>query len=275
MACSFIRGSAMKKGKEFGNGRSPILEMVFSNGRRLSESIPNDTPDLRALLEQSRLALADLTQALTASEWNLTATRRTVDTLTETNLSLRNELISAEQKVASARHLAYHDALTGLPNRRLLLDRLSQAIAQASRQQKRVALVFFDVDGFKVINDKLGHAHGDKLLQEIAQRLSTCLRVADTACRYGGDEFIVLLPEIDGEESTAAVERKIRKQLAAPYLVDGTVITVTLSTGSAVYPVDAKDHRDLIKLADAAMYYAKTNGGTRISPAQEKTQKPE
>ena len=265
----------MKKGKGFGSG-TPILEMVFSNGRRLSESKRNDTSDLRALLEQSRLALAELTQALTASEWNLTAARRTVETLTEANLCLRSELISAEQKVATARHLAYHDALTGLPNRRLLLDRLGQAIAQASRQKKRVALVFFDVDGFKVINDKLGHAHGDKLLQEVAQRLSACLRVADTACRYGGDEFIVLLPEIDGEESTAAVERKIRKHLAAPYLVDGTVITLTLSTGSAVYPVDAKDHRDLIKLADAAMYYAKSNGGTRISQAaQENMQKPE
>ena len=247
--------------------KSPTLEMVFSNGRRLSESLPNTTTDLRVLLEQSRLALADLTQALTESEGNLTATRRTVHTLAETNLGLRSELVSAEQRAAIARHLAYHDALTGLPNRRLLLDRLNQAIALASRQKKSVALVFFDVDGFKAINDKLGHARGDKLLQEVAKRLCACLRVADTACRYGGDEFIVLLPEVDGGETTATVERKIREKLAVPYLIDGTVITVTLSTGTAVYPQDAKDHRDLIKLADAAMYYAKSNGGTRISPA--------
>lgn len=257
----------MNKANGFRKNKSPILEMAFSNGRRLSESLPNNTTDLRVLLEQSRLALADLTQALTASEWNLTATRKTVANLTETNLGLRSELASAEQRVAIARHLAYHDALTGLPNRRLLLDRLSQAIALASRQKKSVALVFFDVDGFKAINDKLGHARGDKLLQEVAKRLSACLRVADTACRYGGDEFIVLLPEVDGGETTAAVERKIRKQLAVPYLIDGTVITVTLSTGSAVYPLDAKDQRNLIKLADAAMYHAKSNGGTRISPA--------
>lgn len=264
----------MKKEKGFGSGRSPILEMVFSNGRRFSESLPNDTADLRVLLEKSRLALADLTQALTASEWDLTATRRTVVALTETNLGLRSKLVSAEQRGAIARHLAYHDALTGLPNRRLLLDRLNQAVALASRQKKSVALVFFDVDGFKVINDKLGHARGDKLLQEVAKRLSACLRVADTACRYGGDEFIVLLPEVDGGETTTAVERKISKQLAVPYVIDGTVTTVTLSTGSAVYPVDAKDHRDLIKLADAAMYYAKSNGGTRISLAvQENIQK--
>lgn len=262
----------MKKENGFRIDKSPILEMVFSNGRRLSESLP----DLRVLLEQSRLALADLTQALTASEGNLTATRRTVHTLTETNLGLRSKLVSAEQRVAIARHLAYHDALTGLPNRRLLLDRLHQAIALASRQKKSVALVFFDVDGFKAINDKLGHACGDKLLQEVAKRLSACLRVADTACRYGGDEFIVLLPEVDGGETPAAVERKIREKLAVPYLIDGTVITVTLSTGAAVYPQDAKDHRDLIKLADAAMYYVKRNGGTHISPAaQEKMQKPD
>lgn len=257
----------MKKENGFRIAKSSILEMVFSNGRPLSESLPYTATGLRALLEQSRLALADLTQALTESEGNLTATRRAVHSLTETNLSLRSELASAEQRVAIARHLAYHDALTGLPNRRLLLDRLNQAIALASRQKKSVALVFFDVDGFKAINDKLGHACGDKLLKEVAKRLCACLRVADTACRYGGDEFIVLLPEVDGGETTAAVERKIREKLAVPYLIDGTVITVTLSTGTAVYPQDAKDHRDLIKLADAAMYCAKSNSGTRISPA--------
>jgi len=168
--------------------------------------------------------------------------------------------MEVERKAATANHLAYHDALTGLPNRRLLLDRLNQAIAQASRQKKRVALVFFDVDGFKAINDKLGHTAGDKLLQGVAQRLSTCLRAADTACRYGGDEFIVLLPEVEGGQSAAIVEQKIRAQLAAPYLVDGTMISVTLSIGTAVYPVDAKDHHDLIKLADAAMYSVKTDG---------------
>ncbi len=106
-----------------------------------------------------------------------------------------------------------------------------------------------------------GHTDGDKLLQAVAERLCACLRAADTACRYGGDEFIVMLPEVDGEQSAAVVEQKIRAQLAAPYLIDGTLITVTLSIGTAVYPVDARDHRDLIKLADTAMYRAKPNGG--------------
>lgn len=209
--------------------------------------------------------MTELTHAPTASGRHSTAAQNKLEALAEANSYLRRKLMEAESKAATANHLAYHDALTGLPNRRLLMDRLNQAIAQASRQKKRVALVFFDVDGFKVINDKLGHTYGDKLLQGVAQRLSACLRAADTACRYGGDEFIVLLPEVEGERSAAVVEQKIRATLAAPYLVDGTMITVTLSIGTAVYPVDAKDHHDLIRLADAAMYSVKTNGGAAPS----------
>jgi len=249
----------MKNG--FWNGKSPILEIAFSNRRRSPGSVQNDTADLSARLQQSHVALAELRQALTASEQHSTAAQEKLEALGKSNSHLQRKLIEVEGKAATATHLAYHDALTGLPNRRLLLDRLHQAIAQASRQKKRVALVFFDVDGFKVINDKFGHTSGDKLLQGVAQRLCACLRAADTACRYGGDEFIVMLPEIDGEQGAVVVEQKIRAQLAAPYLVDGTLITVTLSVGTAVYPVDAKDYRDLIKLADAAMYCVKTNGG--------------
>jgi diguanylate cyclase (GGDEF)-like protein len=241
---------------------------AISSNRTAVGDLPHDTTDRSARLQQSRVTLAELTQALTASEQHATAAQKELETLAETNSYLRRKLLRAESKAATANRLAYHDVLTGLPNRRLLLDRLNQAIAQASRQKKRVALVFFDVDGFKVINDKLGHANGDKLLQGVAQRLCACLRTADTACRYGGDEFIVMLPEIEGEQSAAVVEQKIRAQLAAPYLVDGTLITVTLSIGTAVYPVDAKDHRDLIKLADAAMYSAKTNGGAAPSVEQ-------
>lgn len=199
-----------------------------------------------------------------AGEQHSAADREKLAALAEDNRILRRKLAEAEDKAAAASHLAYHDALTGLPNRRLLQDRLNQAIAQASRQKKCVALVFFDVNGFKAINDKLGHTGGDRLLQGVAQRLSTCLRATDTACRYGGDEFIVLLPEVEGEQSVAVVEQKIRMQLAAPYLVDDATIIVTLSIGTAVYPLDATDHRDLIKLADAAMYSMKSNGGAQI-----------
>jgi diguanylate cyclase (GGDEF)-like protein len=170
--------------------------------------------------------MTERAHAPTASAQHSTALQKELDALAEANSYLRRQLMEVERMAATANHLAYHDALTGLPNRRLLLDRLNQAIAQASRQKKRVALVFFDVDGFKVINDKLGHTNGDKLLQGVAQRLSSCLRAADTACRYGGDEFIVLLPEVEGERSAAVVEQKIRATLAAPYLVDGTLPAV-------------------------------------------------
>lgn len=248
------------------NGRTPIPEIALSNRRRSRRSVQNDTEDLGAQrLQQPRVALAELTQAFAASERLSTAAQKKLEALAETNSYLRRKLIEVERKAAAAHHLACHDALTGLPNRRLLLDRLNQAIAQASRQKKRVALVFFDVDGFKAINDRLGHSNGDKLLQGVAQRLTASLRAADTACRYGGDEFIVLLPEIEGEQSAAVVEQKIRTRLAAPYLIDGAMITVTLSIGTAVYPVDARDHHDLIKLADAAMYSMKTDGGAAPS----------
>jgi diguanylate cyclase len=248
----------MKHG--FRNGKSPTL--VFSNTQRWRGSARNGEIDLTAQLQKSHVALAELALALRTTKRHSVAVRKKLESVEKTNSSLRREMVEVETKAATANHLAYHDALTGLPNRRLLLDRLNQAIAQASRQRKRVALVFFDVDGFKAINDKMGHTSGDKLLQAVAQRLCACLRTADTACRYGGDEFIVMLPEIEGEQSAAVVEQKIRKQLAAPYLVDGSTITVTLSIGTAVYPVDANDHRDLIKLADLAMYSAKINGAT-------------
>lgn len=251
----------MKNGNGSRKDRPPILELAFSNGRRPRGTVQNDTSDLYARLEQSRVALAELTQALTTREQHLAAAQKNYEALVEANSLLRSKLIATEVQAAAANYLAYHDALTGLPNRRLLLDRLSQAIAQAARQKKNVALVFFDVDGFKAINDKLGHTGGDRLLQAVAQRLGACLRAADTACRYGGDEFIVMLPEVEGEQTAAVVEQKIRTQLAAPYLVDGSLITVTLSIGTAVYPMDATDQRDLIKLADAAMYSMKSRNG--------------
>lgn len=248
-------------GKGFRKDKPPTPNIAFSDVPPLPGSIHNDTAELRAQLQQSHEALAELVQALTACKQHLTVAQKKLATLTGTNTSFHRKLTGIERKAATTNHLAYHDALTGLPNRRLLQDRLSQAIAQAARRKKRVALVFFDVDGFKTINDTLGHTGGDKLLQGVAQRLGDCLRAADTACRYGGDEFIVMLPELDDEQNTAVVENKIRTLLAAPYFIDGNMITVTLSIGTAIYPVDAKDHHELIKLADAAMYSRKANGG--------------
>lgn len=218
--------------------------------------------DLSVRLHKSCVALDKLEQIHKTCEQRLAAADKELAVYAQANEFLLRKLMRIEKNAVDASYLAYHDALTGLPNRRLLLDRLNQAIAQAARQTKHAALVFFDVDGFKEINDTLGHVGADKLLQAVAQRLATCLRAADTACHYGENEFIVLLPEIDGEFGVTVVEQKIRDQLTAAYLIDGATIRIALNIGTAVYPIHARDHRDLIRLADTALYRSKTNGNT-------------
>jgi diguanylate cyclase (GGDEF)-like protein len=203
--------------------------------------------------------LEELKRALARSQQQLTAAQQQIETLVETKGCLRKKLIRLAKKCALARHFGYHDELTGLPNRSLLLDRLKQAMAQSDRQHKQVALLFIDLNKFKSVNDRFGHAAGDNLLQQVAKRLSACIRTGDTACRYGGDEFVIMLPEIDGQESVASVTDKIRAHLAASYVLDGNVIEVTASIGVAFYRNDGQNCSDLIKQADLAMYLAKTH----------------
>lgn len=203
-------------------------------------------------LEQAVIELEALRQALANS-------REEVATLSKINTSFKRRLIRLAKKCAHARQFGYHDELTGLPNRSLLMDRLKQAIVHSARQHKQVALLFIDLDKFKLVNDSFGHAGGDQLLLQVAQRLSGCLRYGDTACRYGGDEFVVMLPEIEGHACLAAVTKKIRSSLAASYDVDGNAVELTASIGSAVYRNDGQDCSDLIKQADTAMYLAKAH----------------
>ncbi|TVT46436.1 MAG: EAL domain-containing protein [Denitromonas halophila] len=158
------------------------------------------------------------------------------------------------------RHMAEYDALTGLPNRTLLLDRMGSALESARRNQKHLGVLFIDLDRFKNINDSLGHAVGDGLLRQVAARLSAVVRSADTVSRLGGDEFVVLLTELDTAGRAAAVASKILKALATPYEVSGHELSITPSIGITVSPEDG-DNRDLLlKNADAAMYSAKENG---------------
>ncbi len=157
-------------------------------------------------------------------------------------------------------YMAHHDALTGLPNRRLMQDRLNQAILQARRQQKHVALMFLDLDRFKLVNDTLGHETGDYVLRDIAKRLSKTVREGDTVSREGGDEFIVVLPDLDKPESAQLVANKILNELAQPIEVSGHELTVTASIGISHYPNDATDIQHLLKHADSAMYQAKDAG---------------
>jgi diguanylate cyclase (GGDEF)-like protein/PAS domain S-box-containing protein len=168
------------------------------------------------------------------------------------------------------KQLAYFDALTGLPNRTLFNDRLNLALAQASRDQQMLALIFLDLDRFKTINDTLGHTLGDRLLQEIAKRLVGCLRRSDTVSRFGskeciisrlgGDEFTILLPRIHQVEDAARIAQRILDTLKPPFYLDGHELHITTSLGIAFYPNDGKDAQTLLKNADAAMYRAKEWG---------------
>jgi diguanylate cyclase (GGDEF)-like protein len=159
-----------------------------------------------------------------------------------------------EEEVVKAQRFAYHDELTGLPNRHLLIDRFNQAAALAVRHHKSAGLLFLDLDRFREINNTLGHSAGDQLLQRIAVRLFAGVRASDTVCRYGGDEFVVLLPEISGKEGALVVASNLRARLAAPYVIDGASITITTSVGIAVYPSDARGYGDLVQASDLAMY---------------------
>ena len=157
-------------------------------------------------------------------------------------------------------YMAHHDALTGLPNRRLMQDRLNQAILQARRNQKHVGLLFVDLDRFKLVNDTLGHETGDYVLRDIAKRLSKIVREGDTVSREGGDEFVIVLPELDKPEAAQLVANKILMELTKPFEASGHELTVTASIGISHYPNDATDVQQLLKHADSAMYQAKDAG---------------
>jgi diguanylate cyclase (GGDEF)-like protein/PAS domain S-box-containing protein len=157
-------------------------------------------------------------------------------------------------------HSAQHDFLTGLPNRMLLNDRVSHAISLSPRHMKKVAVLFLDLDGFKHINDSLGHPIGDKLLQSVAERLVDCVRGSDTVSRQGGDEFVVLLSEIEQAEDAAISARRMLHAVAEAHSINKHDLHVTTSIGVSVYPDDGLDAETLIKNADTAMYQAKENG---------------
>ena len=177
------------------------------------------------------------------------------------NISIRK---AAEAHLAQmSREMTYsaeHDFLTGLPNRLLLNDRITQAIALAQRHEYQVALLFLDLDGFKHINDSLGHPTGDKLLKSVAERLLGCVRSPDTVSRQGGDEFVVLLPELDQPEDAAIAARRMLHAIARAHTIDQRDLHITTSIGVSVYPDDGPDAETLIKNADMAMYQAKENG---------------
>jgi diguanylate cyclase (GGDEF)-like protein/PAS domain S-box-containing protein len=171
------------------------------------------------------------------------------------DISERKEV---EAKIA---HMAQHDPLTGLPNRALFADRLERALAASKRNGISTALMFLDLDKFKPVNDTYGHAVGDVLLQQAADRMKSALRASDTVGRIGGDEFVVLLPAVDRAEVALLVAEKLLEALRKPFSIEGRSIEISCSIGIAMHPEDGRDEIELAKNADTAMYWAKKDGG--------------
>jgi diguanylate cyclase (GGDEF)-like protein/PAS domain S-box-containing protein len=176
------------------------------------------------------------------------------------NRLLQAEIAERRQAEARVHHMAYHDSLTGLPNRALLSDRLDRAMLAAQRSGRKLAVMFIDLDRFKTINDSLGHVTGDHLLKAVASRLCRAVRASDTVARLGGDEFIVLVPGVRAPEECSQVGDKIIEVLSAPFPFEGRSLHISPSIGMCLYPDDGGDVETLMRHADAAMYHAKAAG---------------
>lgn len=198
--------------------------------------------------------IRDITQRKTIEE----KLRKTAAELYQSNEELR---LSQNR----LNYIANHDSLTGLPNRVLLYERLSQSIETAKSIDQILALMFLDLDGFKQVNDTLGHAIGDLLLQAVAKRLTGCLRTSDTVARLGGDEFVVLLPAIPETNVVTQVARKVLSTLSQPFAISGETLSVTTSIGIALFPNHSDHLESLIERADEAMYHAKKTGKNRFA----------
>jgi diguanylate cyclase (GGDEF)-like protein len=225
-----------------------------------------ETGGVRGLVDDAvhgpRADTAQLRRTLAATQLRFAAALRQLDRMRRRDALREREAASLKEAVAKAQRFAYHDELTGLANRSSLLDHFAWATALAARHDQQVALLFVDLDRFKHVNDTLGHSVGDKLLQQVAVRLVACLRASDTACRYGGDEFVVLLPELEGTSGAVVVANNIRACLGLPYVIDGVEIAMTVSLGVAMYPDDAHCFTDLVRVADRAMYRDKARCST-------------
>jgi len=201
--------------------------------------------------------------------WGTTRHREHAHThLLEANENLVVAAVQSQTVAEAAEHAAMQmsfkaerDFLTGLPNRALLTDRVAQSIALARRHGKRVALMFLDLDNFKEINDSLGHPVGDQLLQAAAKRLEGCVRHSDTVSRHGGDEFVVLLSEIEAARDAARAAEKLLKAMAEPHVIGDHRLNITVSIGISIYPDDGDEVEAVLSNADIAMYHAKKGGG--------------
>ncbi|SDP88079.1 diguanylate cyclase (GGDEF) domain-containing protein [Rhodoferax sp. OV413] len=248
--------------------RTPFLEQKDDNvgPQRLQMQ-----EEIRQMLERREAAVTAREQAVLAQEDALYAKaelaaqagallREANERLVVATVHAQIMTETAEGATAQMSYMAKHDILTGLPNRSLLTDRLEQSIALALRHEQKVALVYLDLDNFKHINDSLGHAVGDQLLQAVAQRMQDSVRQSDSVCRLGGDEFVLLLAEIHTVEDAARTAAMLIEAASEPYQVGPHRLHVSASIGVSIYPDDGGDVETLVRNADTAMYQAKKNG---------------
>jgi diguanylate cyclase (GGDEF)-like protein/PAS domain S-box-containing protein len=206
--------------------------------------------------------LKELTYRMICKNGDLRCFESTAKTYTTVNgenrlVAVSRDITEKQKYEETIRFQAFHDSLTQLPNRLLFKDRLSLALAQCKRNKNMLALLFLDLDRFKLINDTLGHEVGDQLLCEVAARLKECVREGDTVARFGGDEFTIMLPEIINEEGAAKVAEKILDCIRRPFLIGDQELFISTSAGIALYPSDGEDAENLLKNADTAMYLSK------------------
>lgn len=183
---------------------------------------------------------------------------REIDALRSINAHLVRQIALLKQQEAAAQRLAERDGLTGLYNRRRMLELLEISIDDAVQHKQRVGLLFIDLDGFKGVNDTHGHAAGDKLLITVGSRIAARARTGDFVCRYGGDEFVVILPRLADVAAARQVADSICKRVALPYRIDGVDLQLTAAIGVSIYPDEARSAADLMRLADESMYRAKS-----------------
>lgn len=233
--------------------------------RRPTAQAARELAQLQAQIEEARAELVRLQQAVIDAECRLgrNLAADIVDAnerLVSAALQARLDAETAARALADAAHSARLDALTGLPNRVLLLDRFAHSIANANRRGGRLALLFVDLDNFKQINDSHGHAFGDEVLTLAARCLASTVREVDTVSRHGGDEFLILLDDVAQPSDAVRVADKLIAELALPHRVNNIELSLTASIGISLYPDDGDNADTLIKRADAAMYRAKRQG---------------
>ena len=239
----------------------PLFEVLRLLDTKSLDPLPDavDPTAIAYVQEVSDAVLLRRDGSTAVVEHSVTTLRDLQGNATGTVLVL-HDVTEARAMALRMAHLAHHDQLTGLPNRILLHDRTRQAIAHAHRHTGQVGLLYIDLDGFKHVNDSLGHSVGDKLLRAVSQRLVATVRSSDTVCRQGGDEFVILLPEIDRRASAGQIAEKLVQVCGAVYHIDGQEMHISLSVGVAIYPEDGGDVDSLMRNADAAMYHAKESG---------------